>query len=231
MDDRTLMKRRADVLYRHDARGRMVESNEPKPEPAPRLFLGRTLAGDVVRFGQTVPAALAGQLTEIVMRQPPATDLCASFEARDALVAALEQHSPIAWEGSGPNYRFPDAIAMPSEAVQVTEATFDLVRDTFPWLYHDLPGWGPAFVVVRDGAAVSACFTARIGPIVCEAGVFTLAEFRGRGHAATATAAWGAGLQAMGRVPLYSTSWDNVASQSVAGRVGLIQYGADATWT
>src|SRR4051812_44547831 len=57
MDDRTLMELRADVLYRYDSRGRMIESNEPEPKPSPRLFLGRTLAGDVVRFGRTVPDA------------------------------------------------------------------------------------------------------------------------------------------------------------------------------
>ena len=231
MDDLTLMELKQDACWRRDARGRMIESNEPEPKPAPRVFLRRTLAGDAVRFGQTVPDALADQLTEIVRQQRPATDLCDSFPARDAVVAVLERQAPVTSEQGGPSYRFPDVLAMPSETVQVTDATLGLVRDTFPWLCHILAGWGPAFVVVRDGAAVSACFTARNGPAVCEAGVVTLDAFRGHGYAALATAAWAAGLQAEGRIPLYSTSWDNLASQGVARKLGLIQYGANFKWT
>ena len=191
---------------------------------------GRTLAGDVDRCGETVPDTLVAQLAEIVGRQPPATHLRAPFPARDALVATLKQHAPVTGEG-GPNYRFPKRIVAPGEAVQITAATIGLLPDTFDWLALDLAGWSPCFAVVRQGAAVAVCFSSRIGLTVRQACVFTLPEFRGHGHAATATAAWGAALQAAGRVPMYSTSWDNRASQGVARKVGLIQFGADATWT
>ncbi|MDQ3856704.1 MAG: GNAT family N-acetyltransferase, partial [Chloroflexota bacterium] len=30
-----------------------------------------------------------------------------------------------------------------------------------------------------------------------------------------------------GKVPLYSTSWDNSASQAVARKLGLVQYATD----
>jgi predicted GNAT family acetyltransferase len=57
--------------------------------------------------------------------------------------------------------------------------------------------------------------------------VETLPRSRGRGHAANAVAAWANAVRKTGAVPLYSTSWDNVASQSVAAKLGLSPFGAD----
>ena len=49
-------------------------------------------------------------------------------------------------------------------------------------------------------------------------------------HAAAVVAAWAAAVRASGRLPLYSTSWDNVASQGVARKLGLVLYGADLSF-
>ena len=238
MDDRDLMAIRADTLFAYDARGRMLLTNEPREDarrPAPRLFLGRTLAGHVVRFGAAVPDALARQLEALIERQPPVADLRALPAALAAVRAALAASplaggAPITAEGGGPAYRFPASIARPGQVVQVTDANREIVRHTCPWLYDELADWRPCFAVVRDGAAVSVCFSSRFGAAAAEAGVDTLPAFRGRGYAAAVTAAWGAAIRESGRLPLYSTAWDNLASQGVARRVGLILFGADATW-
>ncbi len=55
----------------------------------------------------------------------------------------------------------------------------------------------------------------------------TAADYRGRGYAATVTAAWALAIRASGRIPLYSTSWDNTASLAVARKLGLIAYASD----
>jgi predicted GNAT family acetyltransferase len=120
---------------------------------------------------------------------------------------------------------------MPGDAVQLTEANVSLAGDTYPWLVTELREWWPCFAVVRDGAAVSVCFSARIGSLAAEAGVDTRPDHRGRGFAANVTAAWAAAIQVSGRIPLYSTSWDNLASQGVAHRLQLTLFGADASWS
>jgi len=40
-------------------------------------------------------------------------------------------------------------------------------------------------------------------------------------------AAWAAAMRGRGLLPLYGTSWENVASQRVAEKVGAVCYGED----
>lgn len=234
INDRELMVIRADTDFTYDVSGRMLQTNEPRAaerRPAPSFLLGRTMGGHVVRFGATVPDVLMRQLEAIIDRQPPVGDLHAAPAALAAVREALAQHAPITVEESGPAYRFPDSIIPPAEAIRLTDANRELVRATYPWLHDELADWWPCFAVVRDGAAVSVCFSARITARAAEAGVETLPDFRGRGYAAAVTGAWGAAVRASGRIPLYSTTWENRASQGVARCVGLIMFGADTTWT
>jgi predicted GNAT family acetyltransferase len=84
---------------------------------------------------------------------------------------------------------------------------------------------------LAHGEVVSVCHSARLSSRAAEAGVETLAPFRGHGHASRAVAAWAIAIREMGRVPLYSTSWDNAASQGVARRLALRLYGVDFSIT
>jgi len=211
MDDLALLTLEADVSFTYNQLGRMLQTNEPVPSartPAPRVWLGRTMAGKTLtRYGATV-----------------ADDVLARPEAD--LRAAL---APIRKETGGPAYYFREAIAPSALALPVTQANREVARDTFRWLYDEVAYWQPCFAVIRDGQAVSICFSSRVGPRACAAGVDTLAEFRGRGHASTVTAAWAQAVHVSGRVPLYGTDWGNLASQGVARRLHLVQYAA-TTW-
>jgi RimJ/RimL family protein N-acetyltransferase len=84
---------------------------------------------------------------------------------------------------------------------------------------------------VAEGRAVSVCFSSRLTPRAAEAGVETAEPFRGRGYATRAVAAWAHAVRETGRIPLYSTSWNNLASQGVARSLGLRIYGADLSLT
>jgi len=233
LNDAALMQLHLDILFTYDDRGRMLQSNEPHPpsrRPAPRLYRGRALERSWVRFGATLPNAVVRRLQAIIDREPPSGDLAAPPSALPALRAVLTEHAPIEAETAGPVYRFPDPIQGTSEAIQLTSENVASATETFPWLTRELADWWPCFAIVRDGAVVSVCFSSRIGTMAVDAGLETLPAFRGRGYAVAVTAAWGAAVRASGRVPLYSTGWDNHASRAVAARVGLPLIGTDASW-
>lgn len=229
MDDGDLMRIQAETLFTYDGRGRMVLDNVLDGGPAPRLFVGRALSGDVVRFGEALPETVVRRLDALLEREPPAGDLRAapSVALRDVLAA----HAPVAAHGGGPAYCFPAAIPQPADIVLVTDANASLVEHTFPRLFPNPATRRQCVAVVRDGAAVSICLSSRIGARATEAEVETLPDFRGRGYAAAVTAGWALIVQAAGAIPLYCTSWENLASQGVARRLGLSMYGADWYWT
>jgi hypothetical protein len=234
MNDRELMAIRADTDFTYDGRGRLLLTNEPYEaarQPAPRLFLGRTSAGQVVRVGSGLSDGVARRLESVVAALTPTGDLRLPAATLTALREVLEEDAPVTSEGGGPVYRFPASIAAPGDVVRVTVANRELVRETYPWLRDEIDDWQPCFAVVRDGAAVAVCFSSRSGARAAEAGVDTLADFRGHGFATAATRAWGAAIRTSGRVPLYSTGWGNAASQGVARRAGLVVFGADSTWS
>jgi GNAT acetyltransferase-like protein len=233
MNDRELMSLRADTLFTYDARGRMVQSNEPceaARRPAPQLFLGWTRGGGVVRFGETFPDSVAQRAAELVERERDERAERVPSSLLTAVREALKELEPLREEEGGPAYRFPPSILRRGEVVRLTAANREFARETYPWLYEEIADWQPCFAVVSEGMGVSICFSSRLGRSVAEAGVDTLSAYRGRGFAAAVTAAWGASIRDAGRIPLYSTGWENLASQGVARHLGLIMFGADATW-
>jgi len=206
------------------------EPGDPRPDdpPPPRLFLGRTRAGHLWRFHHDLPQSSVAELEAALRSEPVAADLSQLPRCLVALQATLARDAPFAGMWSGPAWRFPDEIpASGHEVVPVTAANDDLVRPVFPVLADDLPWCQPCLAIVADGRLASLCFSSRNTPIAAEAGVNTVEEFRGRGYAPAVVAAWGQAVRAEGRIPLYSTSWDNLASRSVARKLGLVLYGAD----
>ena len=222
--DCDLMALHVAALFTHDSAGRMLRVNEPNGARAPRFFLGRTTAGDILRFRDDVDDALAAALRDEASRistSPLDPSPSARFEA------LLASSAPIEHVGSGPAYVFPDAIAGGDAAVPITRENADLLRAHLPQWLGDVGVSEPMFAVMEDGHAVAVCASVRTTPFAMEAGVETAPGFRGRGHAMRATAAWAQAVRAAGRIPMYSTSWENHASRAVARKLGLRLFGSD----
>jgi RimJ/RimL family protein N-acetyltransferase len=221
------MELQTTALFTHDAAGRIVAINETDGDPAPRLFLGRTRQGNVWRLRHDLPDEIAAELERILSSEPPLNDPRQPPTTLTALRDALSAHAPVIDVVEGPAWRFPETIPEPEDVVVIGPGNVAALRVHFPWSADHLDDLQPNMAILAEGVAIAVCSSVRLTPEVAEAGVYTLEAYRGRGYAAQVAAAWAAAVRASGRIPLYSTSWDNTASQTVARKLGLIFYGVD----
>ena len=219
----------ATTLFTHDGNGRILTDNEPDGAAASRFFLGRTTAGHICRFRHDVPEEVVQQLKLWVAREPIPQDLREPPLYIEMYQRILETHAPVQNISHGPAYHFPATITAP-EGVTATRMTRDnaqALQPDFPWLFSQLDEMPPVFAVLHECGAVAACFSSRFPGVANEAGVNTLEGFRGRGYAAAVVAGWATAIRARGVMPLYGTTWSNLASQAVARKLGLVLYGDD----
>jgi RimJ/RimL family protein N-acetyltransferase len=231
--DKQLIEIQARVLFTHDANGRIVAINEPDGEAAPRFFLGRTTTGNLCRFRHDVPDDIVAELTALFNREPIPQDLRKPPLYLDAYQQILALHAPTGVAEHGPAYYFPEVITPPAgiATTRMTHANADVLQSHFGWMIPVLHLMPPVYAVVQDGSAVAVCFSSRIPSVADEAGVNTVEAYRGRGYAVAVVASWANAIRGLGRTPLYSTRWDNLASQAVARKLGLVMYGDDLSLT
>lgn len=219
-----------EALFTHDPHERIRSINEPDGGPAPRFFIGRTAEGNLWRFRHDLPPGTIGRLEEAAAAEEVSGDLRSSPRNLQVFVDALRADGELPAIESGPAYAFPDALPDPGDVTRITGSSLHQLHQMGPgWedMARGFEAREPCLAVVEDGFAVSVCFSSRVTHRAAEAGLETRAEFRRRGHAVSVVAAWALAVRATGRVPLYSTTWENRASQGVARSLGLIQYGVD----
>jgi hypothetical protein len=229
LDDRELLDVHARALFLHDARGRLLSVNDPwgSAAPAPRLFFGRAREGNLWRFSADLPEALVRELETLCADEPSGAGLRDEPRHAEAYARILGALSPAGGVEAGPAYRFEKYPEPSRPLLAVTEANAEVLRGGFEEFVEELPTAQPFVAVLVEGRAVSVCRSVRVTADAHEAGVETLPGFRGRGYAADVTAGWARLVLYAGAAPLYSTSWENRASQSVAKKLGLVQYAAD----
>jgi RimJ/RimL family protein N-acetyltransferase len=224
-----IMQLHIETLFCLNAHGQLRCINEIGEPPAPILYMGRTLQGNVYRFRDDLPSALVDELEQLCRAEPVAARLDAPAQNEAGIRAAIEEFLPHRQQSEyrGPAYWIPETRRMTRNVVWVSETNSHLIRETFPWLVPLLSEreLGPVTAAVEQGRAVALCFCSRRPGRAVEAGVETLPAFRGKGYATATVGAWAAEVSRRGIIPLYSTSWDNLASQAVAHKLGMVQYG------
>jgi hypothetical protein len=222
-----LLRIEVDTLWTRDANGRLDRVRVTwKQIAAPYLTVVSGGGGHFAEVSNAVPVDVARDLADMVDAHAvdPATGVP---EIADVLRGRVDREMGPTTIGGGPSYVVPAGASYDSGAVIETSTDQDAeaLRGRMP--DDDVDGTGgPWAVAVVDGTVAAMCSTSRRTELGVEAGLWTYAGFRGRGHAAAATAAWAA-LFSDAVVRFYSTAFTNRSSQRVTERLGLPRLG----WT
>ncbi|MCS0670067.1 GNAT family N-acetyltransferase [Cytobacillus firmus] len=220
ISDLELMELHVNVLFRHDSENRVIAVNEPPYGAAPRIFIGATRMGSIVRYSNSLDKSTVEKLDQVIGANPGAHP--------GKMIKALSIDHLLSNLWTGPAYVFPDVRDRTySRAIKITHENKEILKSQFPYTYEDFEYKQPCFVIIEDNIPVSICCSARQTSKADEASLFTHKDYRGRAYGADVAKAWAAEVQIQGRIALYSTSKDNLASQSVARKLQLAQYGTD----
>ncbi|WP_353057191.1 MULTISPECIES: kasugamycin N-acetyltransferase AAC(2')-IIb [Paenibacillus] len=222
-----LMELHVEALFTHDQNMRLRSVNEPWPgeASAPRFFLGRTTDGTAIcRFRHDVPEKLIAQLQELCADEPSVQD----FQTKPKHLKAYKNLLQGERISTGPCYLIPQVASPSMQVISLTRNYItEWLPDDFEWLVSEIDYAQPCVALVSDNQVVSICRSVRITSQAHEAGLETLEPYRGRGYATAVVAGWATAVRQIGRLPLYSTFMDNMASQSVARKLGLSFYGVN----
>ena len=229
VSNKELMKIQVEVLFTQDENGCLQRINEPTGDvkPAPRFFFGYTNEGSICRFRHDLPDNVIAQLKEVAATEPIHINSQKIPRSHRQFEDILQSHAPIERVWVGPAYRFPEHITPPTNVVRLSCENAELLKKDFAEMVSELNSSQPYLAIIEDSRVVSICRSVRVSSRAHEAGVDTRVGYRRRGYATSVVAAWALAVRALNLIPLYSTSWDNGASQGVARRLGLVQYGVD----
>lgn len=221
------MRQHVGALFTQDRAGRLVAVNEPGGKPAPRFFLGSTVQGHHCWFRHDIEHPVVEELQAMCDAQPPSADLGPRPALVEQVCICLARVAAVERVWAGPAFVCPPGLPETPGGVRVSRTNADLLSPYLDDWRDDVEAEVPMAASLQDGRAVSVCCSVRVSHPAHEAGVETHPDFRGRGHGARAVAEWAKAVREVGRVPLYSTSWENTASRALAARLRLAQFGAD----
>jgi len=223
----SLIEIQLDVLFTRNAGGQLIATRDPSPRPAPRVFIGRSVAGNAWAVHQDIDPTTRAELNRLLSAEPRL--VAANFEQGPVCRARVrEVLKPVDVEYRGPAYVLSEPLPHDDRAREVSASERSEWFDAFPWLAEEFEAVAPVVIAFEAGHPAAICHSPRgLTAAAAEAGVETVERFRGRGLATAAVACWARAVQRTGRLALYSTSWENTGSQAVARRLSARLYGED----
>jgi GNAT superfamily N-acetyltransferase len=202
-----------EAKFQTNERGQLVGSG-------PHFYLLRTPGEAICRFHADLAYDVVLRLEALSQRERGRPAQWQS-EYGDYLTGLAAPNLRVAAMRAGPLYIFPDDIAPSGACTAINESNLYLLHNGLEEWLPDASIGHPFFATIEDDRAVAVCTTVIASQGAHEAGVETLAAYRGRGLAADAVAAWAYAVRKLGAVPLYATTFDNISSQRVAQRLSL----------
>jgi hypothetical protein len=203
-----------EAKFQTDERGRLLGS-------APHFYLLRTPQNVICRFHADLADDVVLRLDGLSQRERGRPARWQS-EYGDYLTALAASNLGVVALRAGPLYTFPDEIAPSGAFAAIDESNSYLLRNGLEEWLPDIATGHPIFAAIEGNRAVAVCATVVASQKAHEAGVETLAAYRGKGFAADAVAGWAGAVRALGAMPFYGTTFDNISSQRVAQRLKLV---------
>ncbi|GAB5490767.1 MAG: hypothetical protein Phog2KO_09820 [Phototrophicaceae bacterium] len=222
-----LLKQRLEALYIHNRNNRLLAVNEPDTnQETPYLAIMRSEENLLWRVHHDVSDDIVTVLDKLLLSETPTANFTSPLKYRNDYLDILGQHAPIKRVQSGPAYILPESQTT-QKTVLITEDNTEVLAAHFSYTLEIFNFRSPITAMVINDTAVAVCFCARKTEHVAEAGVFTLEAYRKRGFAKLVVNDWAVAIHQENLVPIYSTSYSNIASQSVANTLGARQFATD----
>jgi GNAT superfamily N-acetyltransferase len=200
-----------------DRDGRLVRLPAPDAEEIPRFYAARFAGGECRYRRQDLAEAIARALYQLplatVFGDPAAVQRLLAGSAGGEI-----------WLGKSYVADRPIPAAAYPDVVRLDQADHLLVERFDPQLAAKRR---PVFALLIQGEIAATCVSTHENAQAGAAWVQTSPRFRRRGYGRQVTAAWAAELQRLGKLPLYSHHWDNVASQALVESLGFRRYAED----
>jgi hypothetical protein len=183
---------------------------DPSGDELPLVLIARTFDGGLVSY---LSEAMSNELQRELEGKKKV-----GFPAADSIVCTLRSNGIQSETNISKTYIFPQRYANTEDSIARCLSNTDLrVKEfRFDKLAEQV------YAIEEDDRLLSACVSVRQNSDSAEAWVFTSLEHRGRGFAQLVVSAWAKDMIRAGLVPFYSHKIENVASASVARKLGLI---------
>lgn len=181
--------------------------------------MGRTRDRRYLKFHQDLPQRARVALEQIADQDRAEFD--APPNTIEAYLEVIRTHTIVpltSW--FGPAYCFSAASSDQSEITLVTPNNRQVLKEMPEWV-DDINHEQPMVAWIENEVALGVCASVRKCDPAEAAGLDVLERARMRGIGQKLATAWASLVQAKGKIAMYSTSSDNVASQAVARRLGL----------
>lgn len=220
LTDEQFMLIQASTLYVLNEEKRIVRVNEPGETDSPVIFIGKTRNSVHTYVSMLAPEQLVEELKDEISSSINMVRLC----------NMIGKYNVVNNVWIGPAYAYIKDIPphIPdSGVITIREDNAHMLSRHFESFAQEITERQPMTGYVVEGQVVSLCCSARSSDQAAEASITTAENFRGRGLAEKVVAKWIGEVLRAGKIPLYSTSWDNLSSQRVAQKLGLHPYGVD----